>query len=320
MEKFKDYVSLIENSLARQDFDQEPIELYKPISYILSLGGKRLRPSMVLAGCDLFQGTLEDAVLPALAIEMFHNFSLVHDDIMDDAHLRRGKKTIHEKWGVNVAILAGDAMLVKSYQYLNQVDKSILAKVLDIFSKTALEVCEGQQFDMNFETSSSVSEEDYLEMIRLKTAVLLGAALQIGALIGKANTSQASALYKFGVDAGLAFQVQDDLLDAFGDPDKFGKKVGGDILQDKKTLLMIYAKEFAPAELVALQNENLEGEAKVKAFQKFFIECGAETKAISKREELLKSALTALASADAKNDKVKAQLTNFAQWLSHRDH
>lgn len=320
MEKFKDYVSLIENSLARQDFDQEPIELYRPISYILSLGGKRLRPAMVLAGCDLFHGTLEDAVLPALAIEMFHNFSLVHDDIMDDAHLRRGKKTIHEKWGTNVAILAGDAMLVKSYQYLNQVDKSILAKVLDIFSKTALEVCEGQQFDMNFETSSSVSEEDYLEMIRLKTAVLLGAALQIGALIGKANTSQASALYKFGVDAGLAFQVQDDLLDAFGDPDKFGKKVGGDILQDKKTLLMIYAKEYAPKELEALQSENLEGEAKVKAFQKFFIECGAETKAISKREELLKSALNALASADAKNDKVKVQLTNFAQWLSHRDH
>lgn len=320
MENFKGYISLIENTLARQDFDQEPIELYQPISYILSLGGKRLRPAMVLAGCDLFEGNLDDALLPSLAIEMFHNFSLVHDDIMDDAHLRRGKKTIHEKWNTNVAILAGDAMLVKSYQYLNQVDKSILAKVYEIFSKTALEVCEGQQYDMNFESLSSVSEEDYLEMIRLKTAVLLGAALQIGALIGKASSSQAVALYNFGVDAGLAFQVQDDLLDAFGDPEKFGKKVGGDILQDKKTLLMIYAREFAPVELAALQKENLVGDAKVKAFQKFFIECGAETKAIAKREELLKSALNALASADAKNDKVKTQLTNFAQWLSHRDH
>jgi len=320
MEKFKDYVSLIENTLARQDFDQEPIELYQPISYILSLGGKRLRPAMVLAGCDLFNGSLEDALLPGLAIEMFHNFSLVHDDIMDDAPLRRGKKTIHEKWNTNVAILAGDAMLVKSYQYLNLVDKSVLAKVLDVFSTTALEVCEGQQYDMNFESSPSVSEEDYIEMIRLKTAVLLGAALQIGALIGKASTNQASALYKFGVDAGLAFQVQDDLLDAFGDPDKFGKKVGGDILQDKKTLLMIYARELAPKELAALQNEKLTGAIKVKAFQKLFIDCGAETKAIAKREELLKSALSALASADAKNDKVKIQLTNFAQWLSHRDH
>jgi geranylgeranyl diphosphate synthase type II len=271
---------------------------------------------MVLAGCDLFKGNLEEALLPALAIEMFHNFSLVHDDIMDDADLRRGKKTIHEKWNTNVAILAGDAMLVKSYQYLNQVNKGQLAQVLDVFSKTALQVCEGQQYDMNFESSSS----DYLEMIRLKTAVLLGAALQIGALIGQATTSQASALYQFGTNAGLAFQVQDDLLDAFGDPDKFGKKVGGDILQDKKTLLMIYARDLAPVELMALQNENLEGDVKVKAYQKFFRECGAETKAIAKREELLKNALVALASSDSKNEGVKIQLTNFAQWLSHRDH
>ncbi|MGK0407076.1 MAG: geranylgeranyl diphosphate synthase type II [Roseivirga sp.] len=320
MEKFKAYVSMVENTLARQDFDHEPIELYQPISYILSLGGKRLRPAMVLAGCDLFTGNLEEALLPALAIEMFHNFSLVHDDIMDDADLRRGKKTIHQKWNTNVAILAGDAMLVKSYQYLNQVDKGKLAQVLDVFSKTALQVCEGQQYDMNFENSSSVSEEDYLEMIRLKTAVLLGAALQIGALIGQATNSQASALYQFGTNAGLAFQVQDDLLDAFGDPDKFGKKVGGDILQDKKTLLMIYARELAPVELKALENENLEGDVKVKAYQKFFIHCGAETKAIAKREELLKNALSALASADAKNEGVKIQLSNFAQWLSHRDH
>jgi geranylgeranyl diphosphate synthase type II len=159
-----------------------------------------------------------------------------------------------------------------------------------------------------------------LEMIRLKTAVLLGAALQIGALIGQASISQASALYEFGTNAGLAFQVQDDLLDAFGDPEKFGKKVGGDILQDKKTLLMIYARDLAPVELMALQNENLAGEAKVKAYQKFFIECGAETKAIAKREELLKNALTALTSSDSKNEGVKVQLTNFAQWLSHRDH
>lgn len=319
MDRFDHYVKLVENTLARQDFDQDPIELYQPISYILGLGGKRLRPAMVLAGCELFEGKVEDALLPSLGIEVFHNFSLVHDDIMDDASLRRGKKTVHEKWNNNIAILSGDAMLVKAYQYIAEVDQAKLPAILKVFSQTALEICEGQQMDMNFEDRKDVLEEEYLEMIRLKTAVLLGAALEIGALIGGANAHSAESLYEFGVNAGLAFQVQDDLLDAFGDPHKVGKKAGGDILQDKKTLLMIYAKDLDETKLLELQNQNLEGDEKVKAFCSFFEASGAKAKAEAKREELLQASLLALEEAHGKDLALKEQLAQFAQWLSHRD-
>ncbi len=319
MERFDRYVKMVESTLARQDFDNDPIELYQPISYILNLGGKRLRPAMVLAACDLFEGKVEDALLPALGIEVFHNFSLVHDDIMDDASLRRGKKTVHEKWNTNIAILSGDAMLVKAYQYIAHVDKAVLPAVLKVFSNTALEICEGQQMDMNFEEQAMVPEEDYLEMIRLKTAVLLGVALQIGALIGGAKTKSAASLYDFGINAGLAFQVQDDLLDAFGDPTKVGKKAGGDILQDKKTLLMIYAAEMDESGLADLRKQALEGSEKVQAYCAFFEKCGARAKAEAKRDALLKDALKALEEAHGKDEDLKAQLAQFAQWLSHRD-
>lgn len=319
MDRFDHYVKLVENTLARQDFDLEPIELYRPISYILGLGGKRLRPAMVLAGCELFEGKVEDALLPSLGVEIFHNFSLVHDDIMDDASLRRGKKTVHEKWNTNIAILSGDAMLVKAYQYVAEVDKAKLPSVLKVFSQTALEICEGQQMDMNFEERQDVSEEEYLEMIRLKTAVLLGAALEIGALVGGANHNSAESLYEFGVNAGLAFQVQDDLLDAYGDPQKVGKKAGGDILQEKKTLLMIYAKALDQKGLSELQARKLEGDQKVKAFCAFFDACSARAKAEAKREELLNASLSALEEAHGKDVQLKEQLAQFAKWLSHRD-
>ena len=319
MQDFKRYQRLLENTLARQDFDHEPQELYQPISYILALGGKRLRPALTLAGCDLFNGELEEALLPALGIEVFHNFSLVHDDIMDEAPVRRGKKTVHEKWNTNIAILAGDAMLVKAYQYVAKVDKAILPKVLKCFSSTALEICEGQQLDMNFEKMESVAEDDYIEMIRLKTAVLLGAALKIGALVGRATEAKAHSLYHFGINAGLAFQVQDDLLDAFGDPSKFGKKVGGDILQDKKTLLRIYARELDPKGTEALTQSSLSGDAKVQAWQKFFVESGARSKAIEKRDFFLGEAHDALKNAAGSNQAVAEQLKEFATWLAHRD-
>jgi geranylgeranyl diphosphate synthase type II len=321
MQDFKRYQRLLENTLVRQDFDHEPKELYEPIAYILALGGKRLRPALTLAGCDLFEGELADALMPALGIEVFHNFSLVHDDIMDKAEVRRGKKTIHQKWNTNTAILSGDAMLVKAYQYMAKVDQSLLPQILKSFSATALQICEGQQMDMNFETQTEVSEANYLEMIRLKTAVLLGCALKIGALVGKASVKQAQSLYGFGVNAGLAFQVQDDLLDAFGDPDKFGKKVGGDILQDKKTLLMIYSKSSNLPEWQALSGKDFSYSEteKVAAWQQFFISSGAKANAEAKRDALLAEAYQALEQAAGTNAAVQEQLKEFATWLAHRD-
>jgi geranylgeranyl diphosphate synthase type II len=319
MERFDYYVKQIEQCLSLQNFDHQPKELYQPMSYIMDLGGKRLRPAMTLAACELFGGSYEEALLPALGIEVFHNFSLVHDDIMDEASLRRGQKTIHEKWNTNIAILSGDAMLVKAYQYIAQVKADILPEVLAVFSQTAIEVCEGQQNDMNFESRESVTEAEYLDMIRQKTAVLLGGALQIGALIARSGSDSARSLYSFGVNAGLAFQVQDDLLDAFGDPAKVGKKAGGDILQDKKTLLMIYARTLAPEGLQEIRSRNLEGEEKVQAFGDFFTDCGAKSKAEAKRDSLLQDALKALESAHGKSEDIRNQLAQFAQWLSHRD-
>ncbi|QNR25477.1 polyprenyl synthetase family protein [Croceimicrobium hydrocarbonivorans] len=319
MQRIPDYVKLVENTLAQQNFDQSPKELYAPMGYILALGGKRLRPALSLAACELFGTEASKALMPALGIEVFHNFSLVHDDIMDEADLRRGQATVHKKWNRDIAILSGDAMLVKAYQYIAQVEASILPAVLDCFSQTALEICEGQQRDMNFENREAVAEAEYLLMIRQKTAVLLGAALKIGALVAGAEMKAAHSLYEFGINAGLSFQVQDDLLDAYGDPDKVGKTAGGDILQDKKTLLMIYARELDPEGWSDLRNAQLEGNEKVSAYREWMIACGAKAKAETKRDTLLKDALEALEAAHAPDEELKNELAQFAQWLSHRD-
>ena len=320
MEKFKEYSRQIENSIARQDFDHDPAELYEPVTYILALGGKRLRPALCLAGCDLYSGSLDDAMRPALGLELFHNFSLIHDDIMDDAHLRRGKKTVHNKWNTNQAILTGDAMLVKAYQYVASVSRDILPAVLSCFSETAIQLCEGQQYDMNFEKDNEVDEEGYLEMIRLKTAVLLGASLKIGALIGNTSLRDANALYHFGVNAGMAFQVQDDYLDAFGDTDKVGKKAGGDILQDKKTLLMIYTRQLDSAGWQELRKQDLQGEERVKAYKKLFRASGAVDKVLKKRDDLLEEGMHHLDSCKINNPEVKDDLKQFAGWLAKRKH
>jgi len=229
----------------KENYRNQPLELYVPISYILQLGGKKLRPLLVLMACDLVDGKKEDAIHAALAIEVFHNFTLMHDDIMDNAPIRRGKATVHEQWNNNIAILSGDAMLVKAYQELFKLDPIIQQKVLEIFSKTALEVCEGQQLDMNFETLQNVSIPMYINMIGLKTAVLLGASLQIGALVGGATMEDAKALYDFGKNIGIAFQLQDDILDVYGNEENFGKKKGGDIIANKKTYLILRTLEIA---------------------------------------------------------------------------
>lgn len=245
MKKLADLQEIINDELKQLNFPLYPADLYEPIKYILSLGGKRMRPALLLMACDLFGGETKKAISPALAIEVFHNFTLMHDDIMDNAPLRRGKVTVHEKWNKNVAILSGDVMLVESYKLIMQVDDYLLRRVMNIFNETAVGVCEGQQTDMEFETRDDVHIDEYINMIRLKTAVLLGGALKIGAVIGGAKDHDATLLQTFGEQLGIAFQLQDDILDVYGDPEKFGKQVGGDILSNKKTFLLIKAFELA---------------------------------------------------------------------------
>ena len=223
---------------------KEPQNLYEPIRYILGLGGKRLRPVLTLLTTELFNGDYKRALDAALAIEVFHNFSLVHDDIMDDAPLRRGKITVHEKWDINTGILSGDAMLINSYQFLGNYSNKIFKELVQLFSKTAIEVCEGQQYDVDFETRDDVSIPEYLKMIEYKTAVLVATAMKMGAIVADSSKENQDLIYEFGKNLGIAFQLQDDYLDAFGDPETFGKQVGGDIIENKKTFLYLRALEL----------------------------------------------------------------------------
>lgn len=239
------YQQKIEDALKGRTYGAHPKELYEPIEYIMALGGKRMRPVLVLMACELFDGELDAALHPSIAIELFHNFTLVHDDIMDKAPLRRGKQTVHEKWNDNIAILSGDAMMVRAYQELCKANISSLPQLLEIFSDTAVKVCEGQQLDMNYEAQSKVSIPNYIKMIELKTAVLLGGALKIGAVVANAREEDAQRLYDFGKHIGIAFQLQDDILDVYADAEKFGKQKGGDIIANKKTYLMLKAMEMA---------------------------------------------------------------------------
>jgi len=245
MKSFNDILSIVNASLEKLRWEKDPKGLYAPVEYTLGLGGKRIRPALTLMACNLFNVDLEPAIKPALGLEVFHNFTLLHDDIMDKADIRRGKPTVHKHWNENTAILSGDVMQILAYMLLSEAPQQHLKKVLDVFSKTAVEVCEGQQYDMEFESRDEVQPEEYLQMIRLKTAVLLGCALKIGAIIGGASEDDAHNLYEFGINMGLAFQLKDDLLDVYGDEATFGKKVGGDILCNKQTYLLIHAKGLA---------------------------------------------------------------------------
>lgn len=268
----------------------EPTNLYEPVHYILHLGGKRLRPVMVLMAAELFGASFKKALDAALAIEVFHNFSLIHDDIMDAAPLRRGAATVHEKWDLNTGILSGDVMLINAYELLESYNAETYKKLSRLFSKTAREVCEGQQYDIDFESREDVEIEEYLRMIEYKTAVLLGAALQMGAIIAGASEESGRQIYQFGRLLGIAFQLQDDYLDCFGDPETFGKQIGGDILENKKTFLYITALEKAERSQ-ALQLEHLyslnpaDGQAKIDAVKGIFEQSGAARLA---REEIKK--------------------------------
>ena len=323
MHSIKQLQEIIVKAVNEIDYPAQPKELYQPIAYLMSLGGKRLRPALVLMATDLFGGDVEEAISPALAIELFHNFTLMHDDIMDNAPLRRGKPTVHEKWNASVAILSGDVMFVKAYKLMIQVRPEILSGVLEVFNKTAVEVCEGQQIDMNFEVRQNVSIAEYLEMIRLKTAVLLGGALKIGALIGKANAENADLLYQFGENLGIAFQLQDDILDVYGDPEKFGKKVGGDIISNKKTYLLIKALELAKDQDAKtlelwLQQTNFDTTEKVEAVKGIYNRLNIRQIAEEAMQQHATKALQALENIDVAPEN-KSILLGFAEMLMARE-
>jgi len=248
MLNLQDSLDIINQEIQTIRYPENPAGLYEPVAYLLSLKGKKIRPAFTLLACNLYRDEVEAAIRPALAWEILHNFTLMHDDVMDKADLRRGQATVHKKWDENTAILSGDAMLILSYIFMTESITENLKPLLDLFSQTAIQICEGQQYDMEFERRLDVSEQEYIEMIRLKTAVLLGACLKSGAIIGGAGEIDSQNLYDFGINLGIAFQIRDDLLDVYGNPEVFGKKTGGDILCNKKTFLLINALNRADKE------------------------------------------------------------------------
>lgn len=321
--QFETLLSEVNRKISDLEFESSAKNLYDPISYTLDLGGKRIRPVLTLMSNLMFGGTNEQAISAALAIEIFHNFTLLHDDVMDHAEIRRGKPTVHKKWNENSAILSGDAMLIVAYQHLSKTNPDKLPLVLQVFSQTALEVCEGQQFDMEFETRSDVTASEYLEMIRLKTAVLLGCALKIGAIIGGADENQQEAIYKFGELIGLAFQLKDDLLDVYGDVSKFGKNIGGDIVSNKKTYLLIQALHHANAHQKEalntwIQSVDFDRDVKIKAFTEIYNQIGVKQIAETLMTEYYNEALNYLKKLGLETEKT-APLLNLAEKLMYRE-
>jgi geranylgeranyl diphosphate synthase, type II len=320
MHSFSELSALFEEKFNVRHFPVHTATLYDPAQYILGIGGKRVRPVCVLMGNELFGDIIPDAFNAGAAIELFHNFSLIHDDIMDKAPLRRGMETVHQKYGESTALLAGDVMFVKAYEYLNKISLSNLQKVLHLFNETAAAVCEGQQLDMDFEKLSTVSLDEYVNMITLKTSVLLAASLQLGAILGGAGEGNQQHLYQFGKNLGIAFQVQDDYLDAFGDPEKFGKQVGGDILANKKTFLLIHALETASTAQKAELEQLMAGNAvdKVDKILQIFKDCKVDEWAWELKEKYLQTALQHLEDTAVVAVR-KKPLAELADYLITRD-
>ena len=322
MNSILNYKEITSKYISLLKIEKTPNELYDPIRYILSLGGKQLRPVLTLFSAEIFGTDYNKALHAATAIELFHNFSLIHDDIMDDAPLRRGNKTVHEKWNINTAILSGDAMLILAYQYFENYEPKIFKELAQLFSKTALEVCEGQQMDINFETRNNVSVSEYIKMIEYKTAVLVGAALKMGAIVAESTEDNKNAIYNFGLNLGIAFQLQDDYLDAFGDSASFGKQIGGDILENKKTYLYLLALEKANKEdKEELYNwfsttEN-NGQEKIDRVKSIFEKTEATSATQNQIEIYTNNALEILDNLDI-NTKHKNELRTFALDLMNR--
>ena len=293
MHTFKELVADFAEKFAVRHFPHTPASLYEPGEYFLSWGGKRIRPVMCLMGNELFDEINPDAYHVATAIELFHNFTLIHDDIMDEAPLRRGMETVHMKYGSNTALLTGDVMMIQSYEYLNKINGQYLHRILQLFNKTAREVCEGQQLDIDFEKMPEVSLDAYIEMIGLKTSVLLAASLEIGAILGGASEGNCRHIYEFGKNLGIAFQIQDDYLDAFGDPEKFGKDTGGDIRQNKKTFLLLHALEVASPEQKKVLQQLMQQQSpdKVQKVLALFKECNVDAWANALKVKYLATAL-----------------------------
>jgi geranylgeranyl diphosphate synthase type II len=323
MLSLEDAGKLIEKKILNLQFPDNPRELYDPVRYILEIGGKRIRPSLVLLGANLFNDNVEEALDPAIAIEIFHNFTLLHDDLMDNSRIRRGQDTVHIRWNPNIAILSGDTMSILANRYVTRVRPGILPQILETFNQTAVEVCEGQMMDMNFENRGEVSVDEYIRMIELKTSVLIAASLKIGGLVGGASEKQAHEIYEFGRYLGIAFQLQDDLLDTYGDTLTFGKKIGNDILTNKKTFLMISALERADSVNRVklkewLKREKFDPEEKVKQIKAIYDTCGVMKLTQEKISEYFKASLQELEKISLPGNR-KIVLKTFSEKLMKRE-
>ena len=315
------YYKLIESAIKELHFNGQPVSLYEPANYMMSLGGKRIRPILTLMSCKMFDGDINIAIQPAVSMEVFHNFTLVHDDFMDNAAMRRGKKTVHEKWNAPTAILAGDVMLVLAYKLLSESSGSKMPEMIGLFNETAIKVCEGQQLDMEFQGKDEISIEEYIDMIGLKTAALLAGCLKMGAIIAGADKKEADLIYTFGYKLGISFQIQDDLLDSFGDPKTFGKSIGGDIVENKKTFLAIKARELAPP-AVRIKLDELATERdyvkKVELILTIYEQLGVKHVTRDLSEKYYAEALACLDKIDVPED-AKKELRQLAGELLNRN-
>jgi len=323
MNTSKQILQMVNEALAALPYNRKPKSLYEPVEYVLSLGGKRIRPVLMLMGYNLWREQPADILMPAMGIETYHNYTLLHDDLMDHADMRRGHETVHRRWDANKAILSGDSMLVLAYQRMQQVAADKLPAVLDLFTETALEIGEGQEYDMAFESRSDVTEDEYIEMIRLKTSVLLACALKIGALLADAPQADADRLYRLGEQVGLAFQLQDDLLDVYGDPAVFGKAIGGDITSNKKTYMLINAVNRANAaqrsELMTwIEATNFDRQEKVAAVTRLYDEIGIRQLCEQKINYYFDLASKTLDEVDVADER-KQYLRSYMLELLHRN-
>lgn len=324
MIKADEILKLVNKYLDNLSYDRKPSSLYEPIRYVLSMGGKRIRPVLMLLSYNMFRENPEDILMPACALETYHNYTLLHDDLMDNADLRRGHETVHRKWDANTAILSGDSMLVLAYQRMAQCDKQKMPEVLSLFTETALEIGEGQQYDMDFEHRNDVTEDEYIEMIRLKTSVLLACAMKIGAILAGASKEDADNLYRFGEQIGLAFQLQDDYLDVYGDTRVFGKAIGGDITSNKKTYMLINAllraNETQRAELEKwISATEFDREEKIAAVTRLYNEIGIDKLAQEKINFYFEQSRKYLAAVSVAEDR-KAEITAYAQRMMKREY
>lgn len=323
MKSIQEISALIQNGIREIDFPDQPSGLYEPLQYILALGGKRLRPLLCLSACNLYNDEALSQALPlALGVELFHNFTLIHDDLMDRSLMRRNKATVHTKWNENTAVLSGDALQIMAFQQITLAPDDKLRECLDLFNQTAREVCEGQQLDMNFEMLDNVCKEDYIEMVRLKTAVLLGCSLKLGAIAGGAPAREAGLLYDFGIHLGIAFQIQDDLLDVYGNPDIFGKAIGGDIVNNKKTFLWVHSTETADDHtrslfLNCMKSNYMDREEKIKMVTSFYNRLGARESCEQQMLDHQQSALKALEGLNLDKEHL-VTLSELARKLTYR--